>query len=62
MNQHKTDVLSSWINLYDVVSGSTSDGVVSNRSGSHFCVYPASCTVRGTETANPKTFGQGRSR
>jgi len=62
MNQRKIDVLSFWINLYDVLSGSALGGFASDRSGSRSCVYPFSCAAHGTEAADPKALGQGRSR
>jgi hypothetical protein len=60
MNQRKTDVLSSWLNLYDVVSDSALGDFASHRTGSRSSVYPFSCALRGTEPADPRAFGQGR--
>ena len=60
MNQRKTDALSSWPNLYDVLSGSALGDFAADRSGSRSPVYPASCAVRGTEAADPRAFGQGQ--
>jgi hypothetical protein len=62
MNQHKTDVLSSWLNLYDVVSGSALGAFASHRPGSRLSVYPFAWVVCGTETADPTAFGKGRCR
>jgi hypothetical protein len=60
MNQRKTDVLSSWLNPYDVLSGSALGDFAADRSGSRSSVYPFSCAVRGVEAAEPRAFGQGR--
>jgi hypothetical protein len=60
MNQRKTDILSFWIKLYDVLSGSALGGFASDRSGSRSCVYPFSCSAHGTEAADLRALGQGR--
>jgi hypothetical protein len=62
MNQRKTDVLSSWLSLYDVVSGSALGDFASDRSGSRTSVYPFACAVRGMEAAGPTALGRGRCR
>ena len=59
MNQRRTNVLSSWLNLYDGVSGSALGDSASHHPGSRFSVYLFACAVCGTETADPTTFGQG---
>jgi hypothetical protein len=60
MNQRKRNVLSSWLNLYDVVSGSASGDFAPDRPGSRSSVY--AFAVRGAEAADPRAFGQGRCR
>ncbi len=60
MNQRKTNVLSSWLNLYDVVSGSALGDFVPDHSGSRSSVYPLSRAAHGTEAADPRALGQGR--
>ncbi len=60
MNQRKTDDLSFWINLYDVVSGSALGGFASDRSGSRYSVYPCSCVEHGTQAADLRALVQGR--
>ena len=62
MNQRKADVLSFWLNLYDVVSGSALGDFASDRPVSRSFVYPFAWAVRGTEAADPRAFGQGRCR
>jgi hypothetical protein len=62
MNQRKINVLSSWLNLYDVVSGSALGGFASDRSGSRSSVYPFSCAAHGAEAADLRALGQGRCR
>jgi hypothetical protein len=62
MTQRKTDVLSFWIILYDVLSGSALDAFASDRSGSRSCVYPCSRAAHGTEGADLRALGQGRRR
>ena len=60
MSQRKADVLSSWLYLHDVVSGSALGNFASNRPGSRASVYPFACAVRRAEAADPRPFGQGR--
>jgi hypothetical protein len=62
MNQPKMIILPSRLNPHDIVSGSPLGDFASDRPGLRSSVHALACSVRGMESADATTFGQGRCR